>query len=195
MGRRVLAGMALCWCLAFALPAASQVVLDAAEIEREFGPRIESALNVCLTDADPNREAMEARAAEAGWPAFSTIGNWRVANFTRGDFVLLSFGIQPEPIMDATIPGTALTCAILVPQEVRSVLTSHLRARFSFCGDLGIFYLDRGVLRELPRGDWPDRDVPQLFEETPEDQRLVLLTTQQRGEMFVANVTVMHRAP
>jgi hypothetical protein len=158
-----------------------------------FGERIDNALDLCVSDAAPDMGAFEARAAAQGWPAFESIGAWRVANVPPGEEVLLSLGVAAEPVDDATIPGTALTCMLLMPEQLGVMLRGHVADRFGGEGRLGVFYLEAGALRELADGAWPEGGVPDLFAQTPSAQRLVLLTTEAEDELVAVKVTVLHR--
>jgi hypothetical protein len=166
---------------------------DLAAIDRMFGERIDNALDLCISDAAPDVAAFEVRAALHDWPPFQSIGAWRVATVPPGDSVILSLGVQVEPVTDASIPGAAFTCSLLLPAELAVMLRGHVFDKFGTGRDLGVFYLENGNLRELEDGAWPEGGIPQMFAETPPTQRLVLLTTEDAEAGVATRVTVLHR--
>lgn len=187
-------------CAAIALltatPAAlAQVGLSAgqrAALERVFGEHIDSALDLCITDAAPDVAAFEARAAERGWPPFQNNGGWRMATLPPGEDVHLILAVQIEPITDASIPGAAFSCSLLAPWDMASMLRAHLADKFGTERTSGGFYLENGNLREW-EGAWPDGGVPQLFAETLPSQRFVVLTMDSRQQGVAARISVLHR--
>jgi hypothetical protein len=187
----VLAGALLTATLAHAEEFSAE---DLAAIDRMFGERIDSALDLCVSDAAPDVAAFEARAAAQNWPAFETVGNWRVANVPPGNEVILSLGVLVEPITDAPVPGAAFTCTLLMPAQLAVMLRGHVFGKFGAERDAGVFYLRGGHLRELAQGAWPEGGVPALFAQTPPEERLVLLTTEDSGPGVATKITVLHRA-
>ncbi|MGH6951561.1 MAG: hypothetical protein ACREH4_11840 [Vitreimonas sp.] len=201
MLRRSLPGTAiravLCAALALlaATPALAQGGLSAglhAALERVFGAHIDSALDLCITDAAPDVAAFEARAAERGWPPFQNNGGWRMSTLPPGEDVHLILTAQIEPITDASIPGVAFSCSLLAPWDMASMLRAHLADKFGTERASGAFHLENGDLREW-EGAPPEGGVPQVFAETPPSQRLVVLTMESRQEGVAARISVLHR--
>lgn len=162
-------------------------------LERYLGPALDLSIELCVTEAAPDPASLETRWTAAGWPAFNDLHGWRVSNLPPGDRVLLSFGVMVEAVTDSTVPGTAITCSLLMPPIMRGVLARHIETRFATGDGMGFFLLQNGRLTERSIESLRGTSIGGLFAETSPDQRIVMLTTEESGPTVVARITVMHR--